>query len=233
MTDLKAAGLDPLTWLQGQAVADPVQRRVLHGLACRAAAQAPGPLRDALVARLVARWGARWGENPEARTPTPAGLPVTPRPQARTAHSDGGHPARLLAALCARLPGGPGGELRSLQLHGRTWGQLRLARRLAEVNRPTSGQLGPLNSQVLVTRALQALQTWSPAYLQRLLTQLDMLAALAPLAALESPAAAVKPGVAERLQPAKPAKAAKPAKPAKPAKKSPVRKRRDGGLTCP
>jgi hypothetical protein len=53
--------------------------------------------------------------------------------------------------------------------------------------------LGPLNSQVLATRALQQLQALAPDYLQRLLTQLDSLAALAALPAGEAAAAADKP----------------------------------------
>jgi len=70
-----------------------------------------------------------------------------------------------------------------VQAHRRTWGQLRLDRRMAEVSAPVPEHLGPLNSRVLVTRALQQLKALSPDYLQRLLTQLDALAALAPLQA--------------------------------------------------
>lgn len=49
---------------------------------------------------------------------------------------------------------------------------------------------------MLASRALQQLQGLSPGYLQRLLTQLDTLAALAPLQAAEPPAD--KPGRAPR-----------------------------------
>lgn len=166
---------DPLAWVQAQAQTepDPVRARVLEGLARRAAATQPGPLRERLVARLLQRAGA-----------TPAALiALPPRQRADT--------PRPLAALLAQLPpAGP--ELRSVQAHRHTWSALRLTRRMAEVSAPVPEHLGPLNSQVLVARALQELKHLSPDYLQRLLTQLDTLAALAPLqvpdAAADKPA---------------------------------------------
>jgi hypothetical protein len=166
---------DPLAWLQARTdllAVDPVQRRVLDGLARRAAALPPGALRERLVARLLQRAEA-----------APAGPPArvaaaVPTPSPLTA---------LLALLHSQAPGG--GELRTVAAHQRTWRQLRTAQRMAEVSAPVPEHLGPLNSQVLVTRALQQLQALAPDYLQRLLTQLDTLAALAPL----QPAADDKP----------------------------------------
>jgi hypothetical protein len=151
---------DPLAWVQSRAEADPVRRRVLEGLARRASAQPAGALRDRLVARLVQR----------AEAP-PVLLPARPAANA----------ASPLTALLAELQSGP--ELRNVQAHRSTWSALRLTRRLAEVSAPVPEHLGPLNSQVLVSRALQQLQALAPGYLQRLLTQLDALAALAPLQA--------------------------------------------------
>lgn len=157
---------DPIAWLQAREEADPVRRRVLEGLARRAAAQPAGPLRERLLARLVQRAEA-----------APIALPV---------RQSGTVPGPL-AELVAQLQAGP--ELRTVQAHRRTWNALRLTRRLAEVSAPVPEHLGPLNSQVLVARALQQLQALAPDYLQRLLTQLDTLAALAPLqAAAEAPA---------------------------------------------
>lgn len=175
--------LDPLAWLQARAESDPVRLRVLQGLARRAAAQT-GALRERLVARLVQRAEA-------------APVPLPARPAAP--------PASPLAKLVAELqPASP--ELRNVSTHRRTWSALRVQRRIAEVSAPVPEHLGPLNSQVLVTRALQQLQGLAPDYLQRLLTQLDTLAALAPLAA--------------------PAEAEKPARPARPpARKAAPRKR--------
>ncbi|HEV6967077.1 DUF2894 domain-containing protein, partial [Roseateles sp.] len=99
------------------------------------------------------------------------------------------NPPSALTELVARLQADAGPELRNVQAHRRTWTALRLARRMAEVSAPVPEQLGPLNSQVLVTRALQQLKALSPDYLQRLLTQLDTLTALAPLQAAAEPEA--------------------------------------------
>jgi hypothetical protein len=130
-------------------------------------------LRERLVARLVQRAEA-----------APA------RPLARPA----ANAASPLTALVAALQAGAGPELRNVQAHRRTWSALRLTRRMAEISAPVPEHLGPLNSQVLVARALQQLQSLAPDYLQRLLTGLDALAALAPLQA-----------AAEAEKPAKPA----------------------------
>jgi hypothetical protein len=172
---------DPLAWLQARADAlagDPVQLRVLQGLAQRAAALPAGPLRQQLVRRLVQRAAL-----PPAEAPPPVALPAAPHAL-----------AALLALLHSQAP--VSGELRNVAVHQRTWRQLRTARRMAEVSAPVPEHLGPLNSQVLVTRALQQLQALAPDYLQRLLTQLDTLAALAPLAVAaeaEKPARATRP----------------------------------------
>ena len=149
---------DPMAWVQARAEVDPVRRRVLEALARRASAQAPGPLRERLVAKLLQRAEAN-----------PAPLPVR-----RVANA-----TSPLTALLAELQAHP--ELRNVQVHRRTWTALRLTRRLAEVSAPVPEHLGPLNSQVLVARALQQVQGLSPDYLQHLLTQMEALAALAPL----------------------------------------------------
>ena len=165
---------DPLAWLQARTEVDPVRLRVLQGLAQRAAVQA-GALRERLVGKLVQRAEA-----------APVPLPTR---QAANATSP-------LTALVAELQAA-GPELRNVTAHRRTWGQLRVQRRMAEVSAPVPDHLGPLNSQVLVTRALQQLQGLSPDYLQRLLTQLDTLAALAPLqAAAEAQAKPARPAAA-------------------------------------
>lgn len=159
---------DPIGWAAAQAAADPVRRRVLEALARRAAALPPGALREQLVAKLVRRARAE-----------PAPLPVR-----RATNS-----ASPLTELVARLRAGASPELRHVQAHHRTWSALRLSRRMAEVSVPVPEHLGPLNSQVLVARALQQLQALSPDYLQRLLTGLYTLAALAPpQAAADKPA---------------------------------------------
>ena len=59
---------DPVAWVQARAEADPVRRRVLEALARRASAQAPGPLRERLVAKLVQRAEAAPVALPARRT---------------------------------------------------------------------------------------------------------------------------------------------------------------------
>lgn len=161
---------DPLAWAEAQP-ADAVQRRVLQALARRAAAQPPGALRERLLARLQQR----------------AATPQVQPPERQAVHAPS-----PLAELLTRLQALATPELRQVQAHQHTWSQLRVARRLAEVSAPVPEHLGPLNNRVLATRALQQLQALAPGYLQRLLTQLDTLAALAPLqqraAASEKPA---------------------------------------------
>ncbi|MBW8847999.1 MAG: DUF2894 domain-containing protein [Burkholderiales bacterium] len=158
---------DPVAWVSAQAPTDPVRRRVLEALARRAAAQPAGALRERLVQALLRRAQAE-----------PSAPPTAPTANAPSP----------LTELVAYLQAGAGPELRNVQAHRRTWSALRLSRRMAEVSAPVPDHLGPLNSQALVSRALQQLQGLSPDYLQRLLSQLDTLAALAPLLAIEGPA---------------------------------------------
>ena len=173
---------DPLGWVQARAETDPVRGRVLEALARRAGALAPGALRERLVARLVQRAEAA--------------------PFAPPLHRAANGPSPL-TRLLAELPSNT--ELRNVHAHRRTWSALRLERRMAEVSAPVPEHLGPLNSQVLVTRALQQLQALSPDYLHRLLTQLDTLAALAPLQALAEDQKAEKAEKAARPAVKKPA----------------------------
>lgn len=169
---------DPVAWLASRPAGDPVCQRVLQGLARRAAAQR-GALRARLVARLVQR--------AEALLPTAASPAVAPA-MARDRTSP-------LSALLAPLNAGAGAELRNVQAHQATWAALRQGRRLAEVSAPVPEHLGPLNSQVLVARALQQVQGLAPGYLRRLLTQLDTLAGLS---ALQAPEADSRPRAAAR-----------------------------------
>lgn len=166
---------DPVAWLQtqpcaGTAAAEPARWAVLQGLARRAATQADGPLRAALLSRLQERlmqWQAE------------AWAPAAPR--------------HRLAPLDLPQPAAEPRELRAAQLDRRGWTRLRVARRLAEpVARPApAASLGPLHTQVLLPRALELLRELSPEYLERLLGTVDQLAALtaAPEATPPAPAA--------------------------------------------
>ncbi|MCV2361711.1 DUF2894 domain-containing protein [Paucibacter sp. TC2R-5] len=168
---------DPVNWVAAQR-ADPVRRRMLHALALRAAAQPQGALRDKLIATLRQR---------ASRKPV--------------AHQKQQYPAlgNPLAALLALLQLDASQELRQVRLHESTWRQLRVARNIAELHAPVTGHLGPLNGQALATRMLQQIQGLAPAYLHRLLTQMDAIAALEQVqAAGEAPARTSKKKATER-----------------------------------
>ncbi|PZP33459.1 MAG: hypothetical protein DI603_08835 [Roseateles depolymerans] len=193
---------DPLAWLQARPPASPARQRVLQVLADRAAAAPPGPLREQLLRALQ-----RQAERPDAVLPQDL-----PPPAAEPG------PLQALAALVQRLRAASAGtEPRVLQQHARAFGELRTARRLAEVAAPVPEHLGPLNNQVLVRRALQQLQQLSPDYLQRFIEQVDSLAALAPLLAVDTPdtprpaakAPARSPRTTAAKTPARPAAARK------------------------
>lgn len=183
---------DPLAWLQALPTpVSPARRQLLHALASRASAAPPGALRDGLLRALQ-----RQASRPDSQASLAASAPTV------RASSRG-----ELAALVARLrAAGGGAEPRVLQQHARVFGEMRLARRLAEVEAPVPEHLGPLNNQVLVRRALQQLQTLSADYLQRFIAHVDGLAALAPLTTPEPAEAprSVTRGAARSPRAAKP-----------------------------
>jgi hypothetical protein len=152
---------DPVAWAEAQK-ADPVRRRILLALARRVATQPPGVLRDELVVKLRAR-----ASRPHVQQPVRASAMI----------------ANPLADLLSQLQTNAGQELRQVRIHESTWRRLKIASHIAEVSAPVPLHLGPLNSQVLASRALQQLKSLAPDYLHRLLTQMDTIAALAPLRA--------------------------------------------------
>jgi|GEM_PF-3217603 len=176
---------DPLAWLRATApqaaTAQPARWQGLLALAGRAAS-AQGRLRE----RLVERLRERLAQLP----PAPAGL--DPAPVAGPLRALG----ELLGQQVDALP-----PLRSQQLHQRSWTELRVARRLAELRpaQPPSQALGPLNTLALLPRALALLGDASPEYLQRFFGYLDALEALPPVPEPAPPRGrALKPGGAAR-----------------------------------
>ena len=89
------------------------------------------------------------------------------------------------------------------------WSGLRLQQRLRELppSAASAEQLGPLNTALLVPRVLQRLHQLSPAYLQRLATQLDALAVL-PAEAMAKPVPKKQRPAAPRAANAAPARRA-------------------------
>ncbi|WP_418320688.1 DUF2894 domain-containing protein [Piscinibacter sakaiensis] len=74
-------------------------------------------------------------------------------------------------------PATPGAtpELKALRESRDTWARLRIDRQMAQSQASVPANPGPLNSQLLVLRALQTMQEISPAYLKAFFRQLDAL----------------------------------------------------------
>lgn len=159
---------DPVGWLRTQAVPAGLQAAVLQGLA-RRAEQAPvgSAMRTELLRRLQRRAAAAGRLEPPS-APVRGASPL----------------AGLLAELAPADAAAP--ELRALSRQRRSWAELSLQRRLQQApQRAPAAQVGPLNADALMPRALARLQALSPDYLQRLVAQVDALVALAPIAVPE------------------------------------------------
>lgn len=79
------------------------------------------------------------------------------------------HPQALSGAIA------PVGELKALRYFRESWAKLSLEQQLAEALAQTPDNAGPLNSQLLVLRALQRMRDLSPAYLARFMAHADAL----------------------------------------------------------
>lgn len=182
------------------------ERRVPPAAPARGApALAPGPrvdaaIRQAAIEALARRaealqGGARlqldtrlaqWRQAAVDQAAPPAG-PDTPPMTAAP-----GPLAELLARLAreagsADLADGTTGtetrqpaELKAVRQHRATWSRLSVDQRLAQALAQVPPQAGPLNTPWLLHQALQVLRDTSPAYLHRLMTQVEALLALAP-----------------------------------------------------
>jgi Protein of unknown function (DUF2894) len=183
---------------------DPARFRYLEVLAARAA-RAQGTLRQLLDARLAgavaayevqadqalarattlaAPWAARQPEAAaalqrlQAESDAPALRALAARWQAR------GPVPGPLSALVGRmdgpgsataLPGAAPGELKALRQSRGTWARLRVAQQLSRSLATVPDNPGPLNSHLLVLRALRLMQALSPGYLERFVVHAEAL----------------------------------------------------------
>jgi len=69
----------------------------------------------------------------------------------------------------------PARELKSLRYFRSTWSRLSAEQQLAQALAQAPENAGPLNSHLLVLRALQLMQDVSPDYLQRFMSYVDTL----------------------------------------------------------
>jgi hypothetical protein len=152
----------------------------IQALARRAATR-QGATRVLLEARLQ-QLRAALGE--PAPTPAP---PTTPTP---AAPPPGAAALTELLAHIARHGPAPqaGAELRAVHEHRATWSRLGVERRITQALARVPDNAGPLNTQRLLHQALTRLHDGAPAYLQRLVTQVEALLALEALNAGAGPA---------------------------------------------
>lgn len=151
------------------------RQRHITALARRAALQ-QGAVRQLLETRLLALQAAL-DAVPEPGATACRGMPAA------------GPRSSPLAELLARLaqPGGAGTppghalqtqpprELKALRDYRSTWSQLAVEQRVHQALARVPANAGPLNTQRLVHQALTALRDASPAYLHRLVAQVEAL----------------------------------------------------------
>ena len=101
--------------------------------------------------------------------------------------------AAATAIATTPAPPSPPAELKALSQFRHSWARLDVALQLQRSKRQAPENAGPLNSQGLALRALQQLQTISPDYLERFVSQIEALMWLEQADTAAAPAAA-RPG---------------------------------------
>ncbi len=153
---------------RGLPKADPTRWRRIDALAQRAASQT-GATRQLLDARLK----ALLGELADAAVAPPTS-PETP------AHASGSRgDSRPLHTLLSQLQSTDVSDeprdLKVVHQHRAAWTQLRAEQRVAETGTALPDQAGPLNSQLLLHRALTLMRETAPGYLQHFMGQAEAL----------------------------------------------------------
>jgi hypothetical protein len=148
---------------QGADRADPVRFRFLEALARRTAVH-EGEVRRVLEGKLnqaVAAYAAKLRAFEAAAPPVRKATAVESPLGALLRHIDRGSP--------------PPAELRALRHFRTTWARLSLDRQLSRSVASVPANPGPLNSQLLVLRTLQAMQEIAPGYLARFMGHVEAL----------------------------------------------------------
>lgn len=162
---------------------DPLRLRYIEALARRAATH-QGLLRHALDARLVralALLGANCAEVKHAREPQQELARSADRgPLGQLVGDIDGLGAAPAAPVTAALePESAAGaalpELKTVQRFRRTWNRLSVDRQLSRSLDKIPENPGPLNSHLLVLRALRRMQEISPAYLEHFVAHTEAL----------------------------------------------------------
>lgn len=162
----------------GAAQADPVRWHHIEALARKAEAH-PGRVRELLARRVSVLLQAHGATEAPASNGEQAVSP--PGPLAGLVASLAAHAAAVPSPLptpgrppAMPEPTGPQ-ELKSLRYFRDTWTRLAADRRLAQAAAALPDNAGPLNSQLLVHRALRQMRETSPAYLQHFMGYVEAL----------------------------------------------------------
>jgi len=181
---------------------DPVRFRFIEALATRAAA-CEGAVRRVLDGRLATVLAA-YVERYEA-APSEAGNSLHQRHAASVEAPSHPGPLAELVRQIARHSSEKGdgssandaatgvespGELKTLRYFRSTWSKLSVDRQLSQSLAQAPKNAGPLNSQLLVLRSLQAMREVSPDYLNRFMSYVDALLCLDLMSGGNAPAQA-------------------------------------------
>ncbi len=192
---------------RGAGHGNPVRFAYLEALA-RRAAQQPDAVRQPLIARIVREAEALAERQPAAASPDtgnpPPASPLTDllaylgehTLDASSFPSSGTARARWLS----QPKGGaaPATELKSVAYFRQTWSKLSTEQQLTQTLAQAPENAGPMNSQHLVLRALQAMRDLSPDYLQGFMSYVDTLIWLEQANPLK--AAAARSGAGEEAK---------------------------------
>jgi len=169
---------------RGAGRGNPVRFAYLEALA-RRAAQQPDAVRQPLIARIVREAEALAERQPAAASPD-TGNPPPASPLADLLAYLGEHTldassfpssGTVRAPRLSQPKGGaaPATELKSVAYFRQTWSKLSTEQQLTQTLAQAPENAGPMNSQHLVLRALQAMQDIAPDYLQSFMSYVDTL----------------------------------------------------------
>ena len=190
---------------RGLPAADPMRWRRIEALARRLAGH-QGATRGLLEARLQTLL-AELAAVAERPGPAPAAPAAEASPlRALLAPLQAAPPPEAAAADPGATPAAPR-DLKVVQQHRAAWTRLRAEQRVAQSQTALPDQAGPLNSQLLLHRALTLMRETAPGYLQHFMAQAEALMWLEQAQA--APAAAAPRGKATKA-PTRARPAAKP-----------------------
>jgi hypothetical protein len=188
---------------RGAAQRDPMRFHVIEALARRAAAHS-GEVRQLLDAKLARLLAACAQQLDHAQPGAGAGSPPVPAPtpqrgplaalihqldqQAAALGQDRTHGTTGAIGVSAADAGAPV-ELKALRHFRSTWSRLSIDQQLSRSLAKAPGNAGPLNSHLLLLRALTLMRDSAPGYLDRFMSYVDALLWLDQAGSTSAPAA--------------------------------------------